>query len=906
MALTRITSNVIENGTIIDADISATAAISMSKLQPYIATTKTVYIAPRTDGIAGDGTITNPYDAGGATEQIAAEKYDNIIKDRTKCPNFCLINLMPGRFFTRGANEYQVGRPNSQYNYSFRADYPLACSVKGSGAGVTFLKIVAGPTPTVSPVKYNGIIIWAEVEGSPANSKTFYQKPITLEGISLDGNWQVLREQNKAVCGLSVVAGSTLGTIKDCHCYNFGGDWNTGSESFVISATAYNGLALIENCITTNEVDSWDGAQPYCSAIGAGGNISIIPTTGFPYQQIEFEGTAIVRNCMVIGGTANHAYTGPSGCTATGNRYAEVSNCVVIKKNSGFYRDTGISKINIIKGNTYYDCEFGVHGNFNNTEMTYKYSHDNNWIITDNVFWLRSDQPYNGACRIIGSLKVHFKRNIINGINLTGSFAGCLSRIQGTTQVEIDENQFEAENISPFELAGLNGPVIRGEDRLFDGTVLDSTYVPMLWGQSGAGVNPGLVTITRNGSVATATVVNPSQTALPRYVEEYKPVYRIAGANQPEYNGIHRITITSNTTFTFPIEGTPASPATGTILSYVCIYSCSKDFYIQANHPDPLENGKKLDQAMKFCAQIQEFNGTVDFIANIYLGPGYYKFENRTGSYYYGKFNIIGLGNADNTIIDFGTQLADANRGFGFHSIGSNGNTRFSFKNCTITGSKSAAVGAGVTSQLISVVNNDFKNSYENVIFDKGTHDVITLGGLQGIFRNCTINGQVNTFNNANTSCVGKFYNCNFQSTFLYALQLQSVFISEFNNCNFELVSGANESDILMEGIISNCKFKCSRATKSRLSVSENYFTTIRDTKLDNIDLRISVGNQLPANPALRAEIYNTQIILPTGTTPAIVSQNANTNIRVSALTTNGASPYKDTNTVVQTLSTIS
>jgi hypothetical protein len=30
--LTRITSNVIENGTIIDADISATAAISMSKM----------------------------------------------------------------------------------------------------------------------------------------------------------------------------------------------------------------------------------------------------------------------------------------------------------------------------------------------------------------------------------------------------------------------------------------------------------------------------------------------------------------------------------------------------------------------------------------------------------------------------------------------------------------------------------------------------------------------------------------------------------------------------------------------------------------------------------------------------------------------------------------------------------
>jgi phage tail sheath protein FI len=39
----------------------------------------------------------------------------------------------------------------------------------------------------------------------------------------------------------------------------------------------------------------------------------------------------------------------------------------------------------------------------------------------------------------------------------------------------------------------------------------------------------------------------------------------IAGANQAEYNGIVTITVTGASTFTYPVTGTPATPATGTI-----------------------------------------------------------------------------------------------------------------------------------------------------------------------------------------------------------------------------------------------------------------------------------------------------------------------------------------------------
>lgn len=39
----------------------------------------------------------------------------------------------------------------------------------------------------------------------------------------------------------------------------------------------------------------------------------------------------------------------------------------------------------------------------------------------------------------------------------------------------------------------------------------------------------------------------------------------VRGANQPEYNGVVTITVTSTTQFTYTVSGTPATPATGTI-----------------------------------------------------------------------------------------------------------------------------------------------------------------------------------------------------------------------------------------------------------------------------------------------------------------------------------------------------
>lgn len=66
--------------------------------------------------------------------------------------------------------------------------------------------------------------------------------------------------------------------------------------------------------------------------------------------------------------------------------------------------------------------------------------------------------------------------------------------------------------------------------------------------------------ITRSGSLATVTTASPHSLSSGAYVS-------ITGANEASYNGVHQILVTGATTFTYPVSGSPSTPATGTILS---------------------------------------------------------------------------------------------------------------------------------------------------------------------------------------------------------------------------------------------------------------------------------------------------------------------------------------------------
>jgi hypothetical protein len=70
------------------------------------------------------------------------------------------------------------------------------------------------------------------------------------------------------------------------------------------------------------------------------------------------------------------------------------------------------------------------------------------------------------------------------------------------------------------------------------------------------------VSLTSSGGVATFTTTNPHGRATGEEVI-------VEGASQGDYNGSAVITVTSATKFTFPIFGSPASPATGTVIARV-------------------------------------------------------------------------------------------------------------------------------------------------------------------------------------------------------------------------------------------------------------------------------------------------------------------------------------------------
>lgn len=66
--------------------------------------------------------------------------------------------------------------------------------------------------------------------------------------------------------------------------------------------------------------------------------------------------------------------------------------------------------------------------------------------------------------------------------------------------------------------------------------------------------------LTNFATVATLTVSSTAGISTGDYVE-------VSGADQAEYNGVQQVTVTGGTTMTYTVAGSPASPATGTIVA---------------------------------------------------------------------------------------------------------------------------------------------------------------------------------------------------------------------------------------------------------------------------------------------------------------------------------------------------
>lgn len=126
-----------------------------------------------------------------------------------------------------------------------------------------------------------------------------------------------------------------------------------------------------------------------------------------------------------------------------------------------------------------------------------------------------------------------------------------------------------------------------------------------------------VTSITRSGSTATVTHSTHGLKST-NYVT-------IEGANQPEYNGVHQITVTDVNTYTYTVTGTPVTPATGAI---TCTFVMMQE----------LSNASGIAQEdfdLGLITATQPFRGVVRKAS----GSPYYRDNNFTGSFYSGGFS---------------------------------------------------------------------------------------------------------------------------------------------------------------------------------------------------------------------------------------------------------------------------
>lgn len=345
-------------------------------IDAYSANAKTVYIAPRTDGIAGNGTISNPYDA--STEA----KFDALIPT---LPENSSIILLPGTYYTKYTN------------------WPNFCSVIGSGINNTKIVNSTLPTEAVAGPGYSVIYIVGD--------------NVTVSNLTIDCNWQnikALRRKNGAV---SLLGRNCM--IDRIRAINFGGDATNGYESFPVWISSGENHpnpipsligdrgSIIQNCIVSNLQPGADSATGYATYITIAGD-----GYGSPSTPVK-DSSGIIRNNICIGpAVEGSAFTNVGGfgiCLGAMYDHLEVSGNTLVNLAQGIYGDTWLNKNLYIKNNFFRNCGRSIGLIFSNPD-----NKTSNIIISENTIQVPLlGYSGGGAARIDGVDNLLIEKNTI-------------------------------------------------------------------------------------------------------------------------------------------------------------------------------------------------------------------------------------------------------------------------------------------------------------------------------------------------------------------------------------------------------------------------------------------------------------------------------------------------------------
>lgn len=279
-----------------------------------------IYIAVRTDGLAGTGSQTDPYD--GSTEV----KFDALMKS---FPENTQIHLGAGTYSTLGWNAFGV-----------RAGWNL----QGAGMGVTTLKLMCSAT-------------------EPSYRKYYHLCGFGCDGaqisnLTCDGNYQGQAwPANDSVGGICPFGNNVvIDSVEFINCY---GDTAAGLEQFCICMGGLGTQSLATGCVVRNCVTHH---------FAAGANY----TNGV---MISYSSNGSIINCTDDG--ANHAF-GFSGQTSS-----TISGCTSsAQSNNGFYTDTGSVDGITIDKNSF--SSRGIPIQFNSREPATNVTISNNALESSN------------------------------------------------------------------------------------------------------------------------------------------------------------------------------------------------------------------------------------------------------------------------------------------------------------------------------------------------------------------------------------------------------------------------------------------------------------------------------------------------------------------------------------------
>jgi hypothetical protein len=248
-------------------DTTGIALVEAYDLDPV--STREVWVAVRTDGQAGSGTESDPYD--GST----MDKFDAIMGDNSKTPAYTIIHLGPGRFRTAASDKNNKWKVKSGWVVEGAGMYSTIVQMGGSVAGIHY-----------------DLEAFKSVENGSSTDN------VTIRDFTVDCNWAELSatadpglggEKNIKVFAIYLAGSDNLiERVRHIHTY---GSWANGQEDFGIFLTAPSTMDATGDRITYCRAELPEGN--YGSAFNISGEVS--------YSPIRYVIDSKVDHCTVIG-----------------------------------------------------------------------------------------------------------------------------------------------------------------------------------------------------------------------------------------------------------------------------------------------------------------------------------------------------------------------------------------------------------------------------------------------------------------------------------------------------------------------------------------------------------------------------------------------------------------------------